>query len=81
MIITEKSWYSNVSEDMEYKYHKKLFNSFFIQFIFYFLICECIYVLKESSVFLSQKIELKGHDDVTFPVSNSGILIKKKFFS
>ena len=53
MIITEKSWYSNVSEDMEYKYHKKLFNSFFIQFIFYFLICECIYILKEGSVFLS----------------------------
>ena len=31
--------------------------------------------------FSSQKTELRGHDDVTFRVSNSEILIKIKFSS
>ena len=34
-----------------------------------------------GSEFSSQKTELGGHDDVTFRVSDSGILIKKNFSS
>ena len=37
--------------------------------------------VKKGSKFPSYKIELRGHDDVTFRVNNSGILIKIKLSS